>query len=59
MPRTASIGLQAFDLRQHDLAHPHRQRRRLDGLVLAHELERLIEGQFAVRVQAYQHVGGG
>ena len=48
--------LLAFDLRQHHLARTHAHGSHLDGLVLAHELQRFIERQFAVSVQAHEHI---
>ncbi len=41
------------------LAQPHRVRRHLDTLVLAHELQRLVERQLARRHQPHQDVRGG
>src|SRR5271166_6156536 len=51
--------LEPLDLGQHHLAHSHRLRRHLDRLVLAHELECLVQRQSAVGVQANEHIGGG
>src|SRR5579859_2354174 len=50
--------LLAINLREHQLAHAHGLGCRLDGLVGAHELERLVERLFAVGVQAHEHLGG-
>ena len=51
--------LDAVGLVEHDLAQPHGLRRHLDALVLAQELERLVERQRAVGHEAHEHLGGG
>src|SRR5271170_3742132 len=51
--------LLALDLGEDDLARAHRHGRHLHRLVLAHELERLVEGRLVVGVQSHEHVGGG
>src|SRR4051812_40990864 len=55
----SSSGLDTGDRLQLDFAQPHRVRRHLDALVLAHELQRLVERQLARRHEADEDVRGG
>src|SRR4051812_24740238 len=57
-PETAGL-THAVDAGEHDLAHAHRMRRDLDALVLADELQRLVERELAGRDQPDEDVGGG